>query len=133
MPCCAQSTRAGKKMRSPTPLSTTSPWRSRSHGTLSTPTRHRRCREDKHPADASKGATQRKLRVVLCPRSTAPHRGCHVLTAVYDHTDGDREERHDFNSKSELSYAHLEPKSEENGMDRRRHSNIDHHPILVTS
>jgi hypothetical protein len=44
---------------------------------------------------------------------------------VYDHTDGDLEERCDFNSRSELLCAHPEPKHEETGMDRRRHGNID--------
>jgi hypothetical protein len=58
-------------------------------------------------------------------RSTAPRQGHHVLTAVNDHTDGDREERRDFNSKSKLLCAHPEPKREETGMDRRCHGNID--------
>jgi hypothetical protein len=60
---------------------------------------------------------------MLRRRRTVP--GASRLTAVYDHTDGDREERHDFNSKSKLLWAHPEPKHEETGMDQRRHGNID--------
>jgi hypothetical protein len=74
---------------------------------------------------AAKTSTPLMRPGVPCRGDVAPRQGHHVLTAVYDHTDGDREERRDFNSKSKLLCAHPEPKREETGMDRRCHGNID--------